>query len=566
MSFNLHFAFLLIGLLTIPVIVENVYGHGLGGDVAPPISFEGMEVTVSTILDPSDITAGEIDTANMAVRFFDTLTDTTLEKVTYRVEIWRSGDLLARNLFYDVDGTLNVELRPVSGCTEVDQWRCTTYFGSEHVSAPGALYVQGEGRPVIKGPIFEQGGLYNVRIDVEGASSPRTALTQVLSYNTFVSIAQEQNFFIQSAQAQQIPVIVKTYYDEVDNFQYKTSDNSISFDMPFDWDPDYVDLVPVVHEEIRVPKSFNPYAEGKDFKGFVNGIEVDRRILLLDPYSYEDTNIVHFLVTNNELKRINDVLGASNYDSGKMSFNLVPSNEIGKNSVDFYLVDTENFQQIGTTVNISWDNSYGITDNIPFEFAFFNENRNLIKDIRYGYSLIDSSNNIIKTDIGDAQNVGISSPEGIDIQNIVIPNQEQYRLDVIVYGTGINYDKTYSGIGTALIEVGAGVPSSPITTPPVTIPPVNTPAEKVPGWVKNNAKWWAEGQIGDSDFVGGIQHLLKEKIIDIPDLPEQASETAQEQVPDWVKNNAKWWADGLISEDDFLNGIKHLVENGIIRI
>jgi len=90
--------------------------------------------------------------------------------------------------------------------------------------------------------------------------------------------------------------------------------------------------------------------------------------------------------------------------------------------------------------------------------------------------------------------------------------------------------------------------------------------ERVPSWIKNNAKWWADGQIGDSDFVGGIQHLLKEKIIDIPDLPEQTSETAKEQVPDWVRNNAGWWADGLISEDDFVSGLKWLVEKGIIRV
>jgi len=90
--------------------------------------------------------------------------------------------------------------------------------------------------------------------------------------------------------------------------------------------------------------------------------------------------------------------------------------------------------------------------------------------------------------------------------------------------------------------------------------------EKVPGWIKNNAKWWSEGQIGDSDFTSGIQHLIKEKIINIPDLPEQASETAEEKVPDWVKNNAGWWADGLISEDDFVNGIKYLVEQGIIKV
>jgi len=90
--------------------------------------------------------------------------------------------------------------------------------------------------------------------------------------------------------------------------------------------------------------------------------------------------------------------------------------------------------------------------------------------------------------------------------------------------------------------------------------------EKVPGWIKNNAKWWADGQIGESDFVSGLQFMVKEKIIDIPDLPPQASTTAKEAVPDWIKNNAKWWADGQIGEDDFVNGIKYLVEKGIIRV
>jgi len=103
-----------------------------------------------------------------------------------------------------------------------------------------------------------------------------------------------------------------------------------------------------------------------------------------------------------------------------------------------------------------------------------------------------------------------------------------------------------------------------LTPPPE---PEPTPImEKVPGWIKNNAKWWAEGQIGDSDFVSGIQFMIKEKIINIPNLPEQASETAEEKVPDWIRNNAGWWADGLISEDDFLNGIKYLVEQGIIKV
>ncbi|MGI0041574.1 MAG: type VI secretion system tube protein Hcp [Nitrosopumilaceae archaeon] len=91
------------------------------------------------------------------------------------------------------------------------------------------------------------------------------------------------------------------------------------------------------------------------------------------------------------------------------------------------------------------------------------------------------------------------------------------------------------------------------------------PAKKLPNWIKNNAEWWAKKQIDDSDFVQGIQYMLKEKIIVIPNLPE-SSGTQETVVPDWVRNNANWWAKGLISEDDFLNGIKYLVERGIIKV
>ena len=109
----------------------------------PPISFGDMEVTVMTQLSPSDITVGEIDNANMQVRFFDTLTDENLDKVTYRVEVWHSGELLARNLFYDLDGRLDVKLTPKADCDEEFLHQCTVYHGSEHVTAPGALFVQG---------------------------------------------------------------------------------------------------------------------------------------------------------------------------------------------------------------------------------------------------------------------------------------------------------------------------------------------------------------------------------------------------------------------------------------
>jgi len=49
-------------------------------------------------------------------------------------------------------------------------------------------------------------------------------------------------------------------------------------------------------------------------------------------------------------------------------------------------------------------------------------------------------------------------------------------------------------------------------------------------------------------------------------LPPQASPTTEGKVPSWIKHNAGWWADGLISEDDFVNGVKWLVEKRIIKV
>lgn len=88
----------------------------------------------------------------------------------------------------------------------------------------------------------------------------------------------------------------------------------------------------------------------------------------------------------------------------------------------------------------------------------------------------------------------------------------------------------------------------------------------IPSWIKNNAKWFGDGTIGQSDFTKGIEFMIKEKIMNIPDLPTASSEVSETKTPDWVKNNAKWWADGQISDQDFVKGIQFLVEKGIIKV
>jgi hypothetical protein len=132
----------------------------------------------------------------------------------------------------------------------------------------------------------------------------------------------------------------------------------------------------------------------------------------------------------------------------------------------------------------------------------------------------------------------------------------------------------------------------------------------VPEWIKNNAAWWSANQIGDEDFLKGIEYLIENNIIVILNLPESKPipsfvdpqqdpqhyiqrytnepsykdwfdrnypaytiyeavglpEPDGESIPDWIRNNAQWWSDGLISDDEFLQAIKFLVETGIIRV
>ena len=86
----------------------------------------------------------------------------------------------------------------------------------------------------------------------------------------------------------------------------------------------------------------------------------------------------------------------------------------------------------------------------------------------------------------------------------------------------------------------------------------------IPYWIKNNAKWWADNKISDSDFITGIEYLVENNIIKIDS--QNIKENSLNVIPTWIKNNAKWWADNQISDNDFITGIEYLVENNIIKI
>ena len=158
-------------------------------------------------------------------------------------------------------------------------------------------------------------------------------------------------------------------------------------------------------------------------------------------------------------------------------------------------------------------------------------------------------------------NIGIdpSSNAGLEIVKLMTNSQyypeglKSHHLDLDTYGEGMHKDFCADKIKQ--------VPTKPPRSP------------SVPSWIKSNAGWWADGKIGDADFINGIQFLIKSNIIivDTENLPKDiysglVTGKPSSEIPTWIKNSARWWAEGKITNNDFLDGVKYLVEHGIIKV
>ena len=187
----------LFSIFVFPFFSIDVFGHGgtPGIDRAPPIDFENRNVTVEAKMNPSDMAVGDFSNAFMEITFLDEDTEEKFKQVTYSIDIYKKEELLARNNFYAENGTVTIDIRPNNSCDESFAWKCSKYYGVEHPIA-GALYTFGQNNPVIDGPIFTTGGLYHIKVSVIGADSVRSNLLDPLEFDLYVTIAQEQTFYI----------------------------------------------------------------------------------------------------------------------------------------------------------------------------------------------------------------------------------------------------------------------------------------------------------------------------------------------------------------------------------
>ncbi len=106
---------------------------------------------------------------------------------------------------------------------------------------------------------------------------------------------------------------------------------------------------------------------------------------------------------------------------------------------------------------------------------------------------------LLDAKFGEIDDIFFVIVDGFDTEYLELTNGPDSRTLIIPFFYG---DSQVEIIGTDVLEEGL----------------VEIFSEKeieIPAWVKNNAEWWADDLIGDSDFVSGIQFLITEGIMNV---------------------------------------------------
>jgi len=273
---------------------NDVYGHGVGSEIFPPVELDGKLVSVEVSSSTKDDM--ENDDQQISISLIDFESKITLRDVTFLIKSERGEQFLFEKEFKADNGFLvfNFISEDTDSIIVDEKDGGEDFFGS---------LLGLESRLIdVKGPKLSEGGLYKLDISIITANGYSEKLEIPLVFNAGISIAQTttHNFIDPSFGQQNIQVV--TYYDEISNFQYEPELKQISFSMPFEWTPSNIEQTSVVHQEIIIPKEFGALLLS-GFSMSVNGIELSDDIVNVDDF-FTEGRVVHFIIYQKELLNI----------------------------------------------------------------------------------------------------------------------------------------------------------------------------------------------------------------------------------------------------------------------
>ena len=491
------------------------FGHGLGTETMPPVMIGGTEAT----LEVASTTSLDTGIRQITISLFKTESGGMINDVSFEVELIKNETILFKNNFERDDGILIMNLVP-SEDSEVQIFNQET-FASFFGLASDQFNLQGK--------VFEDGGLYKFNVKILTINSYDNVLSEPVKYDLGISIPETTYYEINDRNfgAQELSVI--TYFDQISEFSYDQETRQIEFSFPFQWDQKTIDQTSVIHEEVQIPKSFGDLLVSK-FDVTLNEIDLPESAINIDDFT-GGKRIVHVVVSQNELQ---EIFSANQFNADNIVLKFQPN----ENSIPLSGV-TENGQ---FKINLWWENEMRSNS-----------------DAKLGYDILDTF--LMDSPISVPYELKLFYNEKELLKKTGISTGSKTQSD----GFEFFIPSDVSGILVAKFENLDGNKLAHLEFP-LLVDRITTAENQyfIPNWVKNNAGWWADGQIPDSAFVQGIQFLIKEDIVVVPATESETQ--GGSNIPEWIKTNAGWWADGQIDDRTFANGIEFLINVGIIVV
>jgi peptide/nickel transport system substrate-binding protein len=274
-------------------VAGGAYGHGLSEDQAIPITVGEKQVTVMAKISPASAPVDPAARPTLLIRAHDENNNATIAGIDYRVKIDLRNHTLLDQRFAACDGIVLANLVPDD---MIQGWRIA---GHESAGPQDAVSVSQSSPVEITSRILSSGGLYHLEITLE-KSSAGIVLQNDVRFDLFISVAHELSFNVQTGAGER-QMVVKTYYDDPTDFSFENG--TIAFAMPFNWDPNYVSQVSLLHMEVQFPKSIEELRTNS-YNGTLNGVALAPASVLIDDFTSEQDRIVHFVVPPAKLAEI----------------------------------------------------------------------------------------------------------------------------------------------------------------------------------------------------------------------------------------------------------------------
>jgi hypothetical protein len=372
----------------------------------------------------------------------DAATQQPIPDATLAISAFKGQDAVFGHIFKSDSGNFVLSFYPrQSGSISFD----------EQGGLLSGLVDQNSGNYNIKGPAFKSAGLYRFKIEVITMGAYNNQVSK--SYTAGISIPEYDNLTINDPSYGTQHMQIIAYYDQLYNITYDPVKKFVNFTMPFDWSEQNISQITVIHQEIRIPRTFGSFVVTK-YDVYVNNIKIPDNRISIDDYSMSAYRIVHLILYKPDVENL---LSEQKDPGHEMSFAIKPSDTNTFPIVQF----TRNAQY---KIALRWNPSKILTGSATqFNFKIldpFTVNET-VSPISYDFSVLEGKGGVIYHQVGKTTD----SSHGNNI-NVIFPTNYTGPITIAfknLNGSSFSSTEFPATVSHGIITNQSAVPEFPFT-------------------------------------------------------------------------------------------------------